>query len=76
MTGMNYYVFIKLCCNIIKNILLRYFRLEELQLSNNELRSIDCVLLLPRLRTLIAAGNLMTTFGVRKICILTLSYIY
>lgn len=42
------------------------YRLEELQLSDNELRSLDCVLRLPRLRTLVAANNLITSFGVSK----------
>ena len=40
------------------------FRLEELQVSDNELRSLGCVLRLPRLRTLVASRNLITSFGV------------
>ncbi|KAJ2953669.1 hypothetical protein O0L34_g1284 [Tuta absoluta] len=38
-------------------------QLEELRVSENELRSIDCVLNLPRLRTLVADHNLIQRFG-------------
>ncbi|XP_059060408.1 protein phosphatase PHLPP-like protein isoform X2 [Achroia grisella] len=38
-------------------------QLEELYVSENELISLDCILRLPRLRTLVANHNLITTFG-------------
>lgn len=38
-------------------------RLEELQVSDNELRSLEPALQLPRLRSLVAARNLVTAFG-------------
>ncbi|KAJ0181889.1 hypothetical protein K1T71_002611 [Dendrolimus kikuchii] len=38
-------------------------QLEELQVSDNELRSLDSVLQLPRLRTLSATRNLISSFG-------------
>lgn len=44
-----------------------HFRLEELQIGDNEIHSIDHILRLPRLRTLSAARNLITNFGVLKI---------
>lgn len=44
---------------------MRYlFRLEELQVGDNELKSLDFVLQLPRLRILVAAHNMITTFEV------------
>ncbi|KOB75746.1 putative adenylate cyclase [Operophtera brumata] len=42
-------------------------RLEELQVSDNELRSLDLALRLPRLRNLEAARNLITNFGASNI---------
>ncbi|KAI8427937.1 hypothetical protein MSG28_002265 [Choristoneura fumiferana] len=39
------------------------FRLEELQVSDNELQTVECALRLPRLRNLFAARNLITNFG-------------
>ncbi|KAI8427939.1 hypothetical protein MSG28_002265 [Choristoneura fumiferana] len=37
--------------------------LEELQVSDNELQTVECALRLPRLRNLFAARNLITNFG-------------
>ncbi|XP_049867265.1 protein phosphatase PHLPP-like protein isoform X1 [Pectinophora gossypiella] len=38
-------------------------QLEELHVSSNELRSLHCALQLPRLRSLVADNNLITSFG-------------
>ncbi|XP_068621344.1 protein phosphatase PHLPP-like protein [Battus philenor] len=40
----------------------RLTQLEELQINDNELKSLDCVLRLPRLRTLAATRNMITSF--------------
>lgn len=56
---------------VLKIFMLPYFhfpfRLEELQVSDNELRSLDSALHLPRLRSLVAARNLVTTFGASNV---------
>lgn len=52
----------------LSNIMNIFFiRLEELHVSDNELKSLDCVLKLPRLRTLVAVRNMITSFEVNHI---------